>query len=388
MSICDRQEPVKFVCFWVSGLAISLSPPFLQPLSAQAQLIPDDSLGAESSVVNGDGAINGLPTILLEGGALRGGNLFHSFQEFNVNTGQSVYFANPIDIENILTRVTGNGISNIDGLLGVDGAANLFLLNPNGVIFGPNARLDIGGSFTTSTANSFTFADGSEFSAVPPANELLSFSVPLGVQFNNPQGDITNTGVLETGQDLTLAGNNLYLEGQLLTGGDLTLQAADTLTIRDTAEQPFVAAAGNALLVQGNQAVDIFALNHAKSGLQAGGDLTLRSPTPVIGDAHYQSGGDFRIEQLDETLGDLVSLNDPVIRATGNVEFGNYEGASLHILAGGSVTAGDITITGADLANGLVETVTLSAGLTFDINGKATPTLDIRAGTLAVTLEG
>jgi filamentous hemagglutinin family protein len=295
---------------WDEGGAIT-SP---HPPVEVAQLIPDQSLGAESSVVVPGGIEN---ADLIEGGASRGGNLFHSFQEFNVNTGQAVYFANPINIENILTRVTGNNISNIDGLLGVTGAANLFLLNPNGVTFGPNARLDIGGSFTTSTGSSFTFADGSEFSAVPQANELLSFSVPLGVQFNNPQGDIASTGNLETGQDLNLVGNNLYLEGQLLTGGDLTLQAADTVQIRDATDLSFVAAAGSDLLVQGNQAVDIFALNHADSRLQAGSDLTLRSPTPVIGDAHYRSGGNFRIEQLDESPGALLSPNDPVIRANG-----------------------------------------------------------------------
>ena len=125
------------------------------------------------------------------------------------------------------------------------------------------------------------------------------------------------------------------------------------------------------------------------AGCKRGGDLTLRSPTPVIGDARYQSGGNFRIEQLDESLGTLISPNDPVIRAAGDVAFDSYEGASLHILAGGSVTVpGAIEITGADPANGLVETVTLSDGSTVDINGQATPTLDIRAGTLAVNPTG
>jgi filamentous hemagglutinin family protein len=316
---------------------------------------------------------------------VRGSNLFHSFEVFNVDTGLRVYFANPAGIENILSRVTGGSLTTIDGLLGVDGAANLFLLNPNGVMFGPNARLDISGSFLTSTGSRLTFADGSEFSAVPTGAELLTVSVPLGVQFNHPQGDITSTGILETGQDLTLLGRNLNLEGQLRTGGDLTLQAADTLQIRDMADQPFVAAAGGNLLVQGNQTVDIFALNHGDSGLLADGDLTLRSATPVIGDAHYQSGGNFRIEQLDEALGALISPNDPVIRAAGDVEFQSYEGASLHVFAGGSVTVpGAITITGADPINGIVETVTLSDGSTMEINGRTTPTLDIRAGILAV----
>ncbi|MEO0685073.1 MAG: hypothetical protein AAFY76_08525, partial [Cyanobacteria bacterium J06649_11] len=94
------------------------------------------------------------------------------------------------------------------------------------------------------------------------------------------------------------------------------------------------------------------------------------------------SGENFRIEQLDGSLGDLESPNDPIIRASGDVSFDSYEGASLHILAGGSVNiTGDVTITGADGTNGLEQTVTLSDGESLEINGKNQATLDIRAGT-------
>ncbi|NEP01058.1 MAG: filamentous hemagglutinin N-terminal domain-containing protein [Symploca sp. SIO2E9] len=133
--------------------------------------------------------------------------LFHSFSEFNVNEGERVYFNNPSGIDNILTRVTGSNLSNILGTLGVDGGANLFLLNPNGIVFGPNARLDIQGSFFGSTASGFKFADGSEFSATnPAAPPLLTISVNPGVQWGPTLSGatITNQGNLETGQDLTI----------------------------------------------------------------------------------------------------------------------------------------------------------------------------------------
>jgi filamentous hemagglutinin family protein len=159
---------------------------------AFAQIVPDPTLGTENSRVTGIS-----PTVdQINGGATRGTNLFHSFQEFNVGEGRSAYFTNPAGIENILTRVTGTNPSNILGTLGITGGnANLFLINPNGIIFGSNARLDVGGSFVASTASSIKFADGTEFSAVnPSAPPLLTISVPIGLQFNGTEGDIVVQG--------------------------------------------------------------------------------------------------------------------------------------------------------------------------------------------------
>ena len=85
---------------------------------ALADIVPDGTLGNESSVVIPNTTVRGEIADKLEGGATRGANLFHSFQEFNVGELQRVYFANPSGIENILTRVTGRNISNILGTLG------------------------------------------------------------------------------------------------------------------------------------------------------------------------------------------------------------------------------------------------------------------------------
>jgi filamentous hemagglutinin family protein len=170
---------------------------FLPELPSAAQLLPDNSLGVERSIITPGGNLQGQPADLIEGGARRGGNLFHSFQDFNVGNLQQVYFANPAGVENILSRVTGRNPSNILGTLGVLGNANLFLINPNGILFGPNATLDIRGSFVASTASSVHFADGTEFSAVnPSATPLLTISVPIGLQFNGGEGDI----VVQAGQ--------------------------------------------------------------------------------------------------------------------------------------------------------------------------------------------
>ncbi|TBR61298.1 filamentous hemagglutinin [Westiellopsis prolifica IICB1] len=191
-------------------VAIALFLPNLMILmflgKAIAQITPDNSLGAESSVVNPD-IINDIPSDRIDGGAIRGSNLFHSFQDFNVNAGRGAYFSNPAGIANILTRVTGGNPSNILGRLGVLGNANLFLLNPKGIFFGQNASLDLGGSFLATTADSFVFDNNFEFSArnaqVPPQ---LTINIPIGLRFRDNPGIIGVQG----------SGNNLQFNPEFL----------------------------------------------------------------------------------------------------------------------------------------------------------------------------
>ncbi|MBD2522403.1 filamentous hemagglutinin N-terminal domain-containing protein [Nostoc sp. FACHB-133] len=194
----------------VGAVAVSIHPAF-------AQLTPDDSLGKERSQVIPFNQNNDI----IDGGAARGINLFHSFQDFNVGVGRGVYFANPEGITNIFSRVTGSNSSNIFGNLGVLGDANLFLLNPNGIVFGQNAQLDIQGSFLGTTANSLVFPNGVEFNATnPQAPPLLAINVPIGLQFGSQPGSITNQAVsgLNVGSSSTLAllGGEIALDGSFL----------------------------------------------------------------------------------------------------------------------------------------------------------------------------
>ena len=203
----------------------------LIPLSAQAQITPD---GTTSTTVNREGN-----NFAIEQGDRIGDNLFHSFDEFSLPTQGSAVFNNAGDIANIFSRVTGSSISNIDGLLGANGIANLYLINPNGIIFGENASLNLGGSFFASTADSLLFEGNTEFSAVDPqAPSLLEVSIPIGARFRDNPGDIVNLSFtvndagdenvgLEvlSGQSLTLLGGNINFEAGEATasGGNIYL---------------------------------------------------------------------------------------------------------------------------------------------------------------------
>ncbi len=344
--------------------------------SAIAQIIPDHTLGQENSIVT--------PNLIIEGGAIRGNNLLHSFQEFNVNSLQKVYFNQPSNIENIITRVTGQNISNINGTLGVLGNGNLFLINPNGIIFGNQAKLDIKGSFVASTSPEIKLGNEMIFSATNPQTPpLLTVNVPLGLQLGtNPQNYIINHGNLQVGNNLTFTANNITINGNVKTQtGDIILKAEDTLKIRDTVSNPVIIQSGKDLRLTGKNKIDIFALNYTQSQFISGKDLILTSNNPVGGDGRFNSQGKFRIEKLDQTLGDLSSPFDPVIKASGDVELNNYAGGSLHILAGGSVNIpGLIEINTNDAEDSLNETINLTDGTTINIKGNTQPTLDIRAG--------
>lgn len=234
---------LKIPVFTILPLYFSLGCCGLSISPAIAQLLPDDTLGEENSVVTPNVNIKGIESDRIDGGAQRGGNLFHSFQEFNVQRGRGVYYSYPDRVANILTRITGNNASNILGTLGVLGNANLFFINPNGIIFGPDAKLDIEGSFYGATADSILFENGFEFvtsdSQAPP---LLTVNVPIGLRLPENPGSIQvegrghnlsldpdtssyvrenrNVGLqVPTGQTLALIGGDIFL-----TGGNLTAE--------------------------------------------------------------------------------------------------------------------------------------------------------------------
>jgi len=467
----------------------------------QAQPIIPVADGTGTVVIpEGNASPSGSPLLYnISGGTLSGdgANLFHSFQQFGLNSGQIANFISNPQIRNILGRVTGGEPSLINGLIQVTGGnSTLFLMNPAGIIFGSNAQLNVPASFTATTASGIGFGENNWFNAfgrndyqslvgtphlftfdvTQPGSiinagnlavqsgqdlMLLGGSVVSTGQLNAPGGTITIAAVpgeslvrisqpgnllsleispprdtngnllpitppslpslltgtakdVETGlrvnpdstvqltgsdfhvengdvaaktitaQTATLsAANNLTLvESQLRATGDLTLSAGNTVQIRDSVANPFVAHAGGNLYVRGAQGINILALNHPETPFISGGNLTLASDGNISGDAHFASGGSLSMLNLSGGAGNFVSLYDPIIRANGDVTFGDYTGVALKVEATGSIQGGNITITGPDLSGSIPSFDPDFATLT---NTNQNGALILRAGQASVT---
>ncbi|MEH2228175.1 MAG: S-layer family protein [Nostoc sp.] len=355
---------------------------------ALAQITPDGTLDNNSSIIAPNVNIKGLPADRIDGGAIRGANLFHSFQEFNVGESQRVYFANPTGISNILTRVTGSNISNILGTLGVDGGANLFLINPNGILFGNNARLDVAGSFVGSTANSFVFGNGLEFSATNPQTPSSLLTVnPSALLFNQLQaGRIENRSIAATGDNIfglrVPDGRSL-----LLVGGEIAINEGKLNAPGGRAELAGIAGEGTVgLNVDGNNLSLIVPDNVAKADISLSNQALVSTSgegggvIQVWGKGVTVNGGS-QIEA--STLGALpgkgLSVNaSESVQVVGESPTGIRSG--LFAESSGTGDAGDLTINTRQLqilAGGKISSSTTNAGVAGNLTVNASESVQL-----------
>ncbi len=349
---------------------------------AQSQIVPDNTLGSEASQVRSNGEVEGVPAELIEGGASRGTNLFHSFQEFNVEEGQRVDFANPTGIDNILTRITGSNISNILGTLGVNGSADLFLINPNGIIFGEGAQLDISGSFLGSTASSILF-EGAEFSATDIENPpLLTINAPIGLGLEANPGEIVNRSSVQdsegipiglevsTKNNLSLVGGNIKFEGGqatargkvelggLLAAGTVGISEDGSLTFPDNVTKADITLSNGALVdVRGS-----------------GGGITVNADNLGLTANSFLEAG-----IAADSTSNNAQTGGIVINLTDNLTLDNSRIINL-VGEGGVGNSGNINITASSIEiinGGLIDTSTFGQGNAGLIDITALDTISI-----------
>ncbi|MGD1852580.1 MAG: filamentous hemagglutinin N-terminal domain-containing protein, partial [Cyanophyceae cyanobacterium] len=350
---CPNLVQLGQLCLGSAVLGIGSG--ILQPV--QGQIVPDRTLPTPS-VVQSQG-----DSLTIPGGIENGGNLFHSFEQFSVQTGQTAVFQHG-GIERIFSRVTGNLPSDIDGTIRAGESADLFLLNPNGVLFGPNARLEIGGSFFATTAEQVTFADGTVWGMGGEASApLLTATVPLGLQWGGRSGEIRAIGgeavpEMEAGAEVTrntvptpdgglsvtpgntlaLLGRSLKLDGAYLTapGGQSILAA--------------VGANGDVPLVPTDLGWRLGnvtgAASHGAIRLERGAVIDVSGPSggavQIFGDSYFM--GDRSII-LADTLGDRNGRGVDV--NVGNINL--VDGSFVSSVSFGSGNAGSINITGDEI---------------------------------------
>lgn len=317
----------------------------------QAQITPDNSLPINSSV-NTSGT-----TINITGGTIGGSgnnvNLYHSFSQFSVPANQTAYFNNATNVSNIITRITGVEKSVIEGKIRANGSANLFIINPNGIRFGSNASLNIGGSFLASSADAIKLEDGTIFSAKSPQNTpLLTISVPVGLQFGESPGTIENLSrfrvnttsprvglQVPTGKTLALVGGDVILDRGRMTVNQGRIELGSVGTLSEVKIIP---------------TTDGFTLGYNQ--VQNFKDINLI--TTAIIDASGEGGGNINIQGKRITLNDgsiiqaatLATKSGGIIdiNAAESIEMKglNSAGGSSSIVAGttGIGKAGDINI--------------------------------------------
>ncbi|AFY31826.1 S-layer family protein [Calothrix sp. PCC 7507] len=310
---------------------------------AIAQITPDNTLGSERSQVTPQNQL----VDKIDGGAIRSTNLFHSFQEFKIGEGRSAYFTNPTGIENIISRVTGGNPSQILGTLGVLGKANLFLINPKGIIFGANAKLDISGSFVASSASSVVFADGIKFSATnQQAPPLLTIKVPIGWEFENMPGAISLQSarlVMQPDKTLALVGGNVNLDrstilapgGRVELGG-LVQKGTVTLNQNGSLSFPADVVRADVSLTNGSQV-------NVRSG--SGGNIAINTHNLNIAQGStLRAGMASGLGAVNSKAGDIEINATEAVMLTGTGSF-----ISNAVLANAKGKGGNINLTGRSL---------------------------------------
>ena len=339
-------------------LAICIVAAWPMQTLAQSAIATDGTLGASVAL---DGLDVDIPAEL---GQTRGGNLFHSFERFNINTGGSATFTGPDGLNHVISRVTGGTISAIDGTLAsrIEGA-DVWLINPAGVLFGPDARLNVPAGFHVSTANELRFGDGSTFSASNPGGSTLTIAEPASFGFlGTTPGPIGLFGAalnLRSEQALSLVGGDIGIIGN----GDSSLLARDgSIRLAAVEGAGSVSLDPNEPLPPGRRAITLIEQASISTAGARGGPIVVDGGTIAV-----REGSEIRTVRFGEGISD----NHVIVRADSlTLDDGLISTSTLSV-----GDAGDLNVDTAQLAlinGGLLESGTFSEGnagaITIDAN--------------------
>ncbi|MEL6468134.1 MAG: S-layer family protein [Cyanobacteria bacterium J06623_4] len=348
----------------VLNAAFSLMVFVAAPNQASAQIITDESVNTQYA----GGAVTGGLLTSQDGQQ----NLFHSFAAFSLTPADTVTFLATPSIQNIITRITGDRPSDINGTLQVaNSEANFFLINPAGITFGPDAQTQLLGSFMASTAESLTFRNGSVFSAANLAQpSLLTISAPVGLQMGASPSAIA---VHNTGYNFTR--NNPFEA----SSSDLspTLQVGDTIGLQ-VAPGKTLALIGSGLQFDGG-VVTANSGNIELGSLGAGSDITL-IPTPVGFTADYSQVNQFEDIHLANRSAANVSGFPVQIHPSSPVQISATEQGTLQLVGD------DIHLTEASLLLGQNGPAATFPG--GDIRIQATGTLSLQGSQVDEQIRG
>jgi filamentous hemagglutinin family protein len=336
----------------------------------------------------------GLEGFAVTGGTVAGSSLFHSFDSFSpgsITTEFDLSDPATAGVSNIFSRVTGSAASLLDGPLRVVGAiANptFFLLNPNGVLIGPSAEIDIPGSVLITTANSISFEDGTVFAASDmAASPLLSISAPVGLQFGAmaepiaANGRVSSDSVIAPPESderydftpdttLTLLGGSLDLTDAYFAvpAGRIQLGSVGPHA------QVGLDAATQALTYSANTPLQDIQLNHSGlsvSGL-GGGDIQVigrqlqMNSSILVSDTFGNENGGLIALNLAEQIGiadsGIAAVVFPTQTGPDSFEVATGEGSSIDI------TTGQLTVE----KGSFIVTDTYSAGDAGNVDIEAT----------------
>jgi filamentous hemagglutinin family protein len=307
--------------------------------SLYAQIVTDGTIGLGKTLEGPH------YTIGADLGKIQGGNWFHSFRDFNIGTGERATFS-PEPVTNIIARVTGGKPSSIYGSLSA--SANLYLLNPSGILFGQGASVDVKGSFHASTADSIRLTDETVFSAQPNPNPLLSVAPVEAFGFlskSNPPAEIKiQESVLKVseGKDLSIIGGDLTIQDSSLQapGGRINLAS-----VASTGEVVLKTAAD--LVVKNFKELGTIELRQSMSPNEANIDVSGKYAGQVfiragqfIADRTWISADNYgeRNGLIDISTQGLMRLTNHTIISAKN--FGTAEGGGINLTAKDSLFVG------------------------------------------------